>query len=302
MDVRQMRYFVCLFEEGNVGRAARRLNIVQPALSMQLANLEKEFDQRLFERTPTGLFATNAGRALHELCVPILREIDHAESRMASLRGKISGKVVVGLVGSVARCALATSVLEFAAAYPDVNIVVSETYSSDLIEWVSSGQIELAAINRPRGHLGLLDEPILDEELCLIANASARVDLPAAVPFDMLARRRMIVPSRQNSLRTLIDWHAQERGIDLSAHLELDSFTSIIELIKGSDWITIMPATAVSREIREGALRAHRIISPILVRRLYWLHHPRRPLSEAATRFKQIMTAHLIAAHGAIRG
>jgi len=300
MDLRQMRYFVCLFEEGHVGRAARRLNIVQPALSMQLGNLEKEFGQKLFERTPGGLFPTTSGRALHELCVPILRDIDNAESRMASLRGQISGKIVVGLVGSVSRCALAPAILEFTAAHPAVDIVVSETYSRDLIEWVSSGQIELAAINRPRGHLGLPHEVILDEELCLIGNASSRLSLSPSLPFDALARHRLIIPSRQNSLRTLIDWHAQERGIDLSANLELDSFTSIIELVKSSDWLTIMPAIAVTREIREGVLRARRIESPHLVRQLLWLHHPRRPLSQAAIRFKQVITAHLVAAASAI--
>lgn len=78
MDLRQIQYFIALFEDGSVTRAAKRLNIVQPALSMQIAKLEEELRQQLFERSAHGMSPTAAGRLMYRLFLPIMRDIAHA--------------------------------------------------------------------------------------------------------------------------------------------------------------------------------------------------------------------------------
>jgi LysR family nitrogen assimilation transcriptional regulator len=71
MELRQVQYFICLYEEGSVTRAARRLNIVQPALSMQIAKLEEAFGQQLFERTRQGMLPTAAAPQMYRLFLPV---------------------------------------------------------------------------------------------------------------------------------------------------------------------------------------------------------------------------------------
>ncbi len=80
MDLRQISYFVALFEEGSVTRAAQRMNVVQPALSMQIAKLERELGQRLFDRQPKAMVPTAAGRTLHRLVHPIQRDVADARA------------------------------------------------------------------------------------------------------------------------------------------------------------------------------------------------------------------------------
>ena len=75
MDLKQMQYFLCLAQERNVTRAAQRLHIVQPALSMQIAKLEKSFGKRLFFRTPQGVSLTPAGEEFERLVTPIVRDV-----------------------------------------------------------------------------------------------------------------------------------------------------------------------------------------------------------------------------------
>ena len=87
-----MQYFLCLAEEKNVTRAARQLNIVQPALSMQIAKLEAELGQKLFDRSVQGMNLTSAGEALVRLTAPIVRDAEHARQEMAQLGGRISGR------------------------------------------------------------------------------------------------------------------------------------------------------------------------------------------------------------------
>ena len=87
MELREMQYFLCLAEEGNVTRAARRLNIVQPALSMQIAKLEAGFGKSCFHRARR-VSLTPAGETLVRLVMPIVRDAERAEEEMAQLDGK----------------------------------------------------------------------------------------------------------------------------------------------------------------------------------------------------------------------
>jgi len=93
MDFKQMQYFLCLAQERNMTRAARRLNIVQPALSMRIARLEASLCKQLFFRTPEGVVLTPAGEEFERLVAPIIRDIDRAREEMARLDGKIAGRV-----------------------------------------------------------------------------------------------------------------------------------------------------------------------------------------------------------------
>ena len=77
-----MQYFLCLADEKNVTRAARRLNIVQPALSMQIAKLEAELGQKLFDRSVQGMTLTSAGEALVRLTAPIVRDAEYARQEI----------------------------------------------------------------------------------------------------------------------------------------------------------------------------------------------------------------------------
>ncbi len=137
MDLRQITYFIALFEEGSVTRAAQRVNVVQPALSMQIAKLERELEQKLFDRTPRAMELTAAGRTLHRLVQPILRDLSLAREQMARLsRTAISGRVTIGVLSSLAGSVVPRVLARFAAAYPDVEVSMADGYSSTFIDLV----------------------------------------------------------------------------------------------------------------------------------------------------------------------
>ena len=79
MDLRQIQYFVALYEERSITKAARRLNVVQPALSMQISRLEKTFKTRLFERTSRGVIPTDVGREFYGLCQKIIGNVHEGQ-------------------------------------------------------------------------------------------------------------------------------------------------------------------------------------------------------------------------------
>ena len=123
MDLRQIQYFLCLAEEGNMTRAARQLNIVQPALSMQITKLERSIGKKLFYRAAHGMSLTPAGETLARLTSSIVKDVDHARDEMARLDGKVSGRVSIGMITSAAQSTLAASTARIAAKYPEIQLL-----------------------------------------------------------------------------------------------------------------------------------------------------------------------------------
>ena len=222
MDLRQIAYFVALFEEGSVTRAAQRVHVVQPALSMQMAKLEAELAQKLFERTPKSMEPTAAARTLYRLVQPILRDLATAREKMARLSNTISGRVTMGVLSSLASSIVPDVLARFATAYPEVEVSMADGYTSNFIEWVSAGTLDLAIINKPRRKLGPVTHHLLDEEMVVVAGHDTALPVPVPVAMRDLAQLNLILPSKRHGLRIELDRHLEAEEITLAAKLELE--------------------------------------------------------------------------------
>jgi DNA-binding transcriptional LysR family regulator len=298
MEFRQINYFIALFEEGTVTRAAHRLNIVQPALSMQIARLEEQVGQQLFERTKQGMVPTAAGRQMYKLFLPIMRDFSNAYAEMQS-SDAIRGQVNIGLIASVTEGVLVDTLSEFSRRHPEVGVSVADGYTSALVDWVTGGRLDAAIINKPRRPLALDVEHIVDEEMILITGAAAGTGPGSAVP-DRLSLRELtaldlplVLPTRGHGLRGTIDAFADSESIELQPKFEIDSLVTTAKLVEQTRVATIIPRIAVHRQLDEGTLRAHTITSPRMVRRMVSVSHPRRPLSPAARLFVAMLAANL---------
>jgi DNA-binding transcriptional LysR family regulator len=294
MEFRQINYFIALFEEGTVTRAAHRLNIVQPALSMQIARLEEEVGQLLFERTKQGMVPTAAGRQMYRLFLPIMRDFSNAFSQMQS-SDAIRGQVNVGLVASVTEGVLVDTLSEFSSRYPEVGVSVADGYTSALVDWVTGGRLDAAIINKPRRPLALDVEHIVDEEMVLVTGASSGPQVPASLTLREVTSLglALVLPTRGHGLRSTIDGFAESESIELQPKFEIDLLVAIIKLVEQTEAAAIVPRIAVHRQIDDGRLRAHTITSPRMVRRMVSVSHPRRPLSPAVRLFIAMLAANL---------
>ena len=101
MNFRQLRYFVALYEEGHVGRAAERLSLSQPALSQQIRHLETDLDVNLFQRTGKRLLPTLAAQTLYSHAVPLLDGLERARDALRAFRGQSARSLAVGVLQTV---------------------------------------------------------------------------------------------------------------------------------------------------------------------------------------------------------
>lgn len=290
MDLRQISYFVALFEEGSVTRAANRLNVVQPAVSMQLAKLERDLDQKLFERRSKAMVPTAAGRTLHRLVVPVLRDLTIAREHMAQLSGVVSGRINVGILASLAASFVPAMLIEFADSFPDVEVVVIDGYSASFIDLINQGALDFAVINKPPRRLGAIVEPLVEEQMVHVS-AVGREQPNGSFPAERLPDEKLILPSRRHGLRLELDRYFDARDIALQLRMEMDSIDGICEVVARSDWSTILPSLATRRGVAAGRL-ATRPLKPPMTRQLAVIHHPRHPLTPAANAFLDLFRQH----------
>ena len=293
MDLRQISYFVALFEEGSVTKAARRMNVVQPALSMQIAKLERELDQRLFDRLPKEMAPTAAARTLHRLVQPILHDMVLARQHMMSLSKTVSGRLSIGVLSSLANSVVPAVLVRFAAAFPHVEVSMADGYSSTFIEWVNDRSLDLAVINKPQRKLGLVLHPLFDEEMVLVGGRETQLPMTPPVRMRDLSRLDLILPSPRHGLRIELDRHLAAEDIVLAPRLELDSLPGIAEVVATSPYLSVLPSLAVGRGLADGSLKGYRIVEPRITRQLVLAHHPAQPMSAAAVKLVEMMREEL---------
>lgn len=291
MDYRQIQYFVVLYEEGSVTRAANRLNIVQPALSMQVARLEEELGRQLFVRSNRGMVATAHAAQMYARFLPILAEFERARAELLETGGELAGHARIGLPASIAQDVLPAALAEFSQRFPRVTVSVTEAYSEALVQGVNSGQLDTAIVNKPR-RLALKAEALLEEEFVL-ATGPRHAKLPEKIALREVARLKLVLPTRQHGLRVALEGFADAAGLQLECALEIDSLPAIAQVVEQGELATLLPRTALRSRLAEGRLRAHRVVRPTLARQLVAVSHPRRPVPPPAASLLEVLVRHL---------
>lgn len=149
MDLRRLRHFDVLAETLNFSRAADRLHIAQPALSVSIRKLEIELGAQLFDRTPSGVRLTNAGQAA---IVEARRLLHHGEQLQRAVRSAADGtggSLRVGFVGSAVYGLISTLVPSFRAQYPNVQLVLREATSTAIVAMLDEEALDLGIVRTP---------------------------------------------------------------------------------------------------------------------------------------------------------
>ena len=146
LNLRQLRAFVAVFEEGSFNKAARRENATQSGLSTLVGNLEAQIGLRVFERTTKGVVPTQAGERLYRRSAAILRDLGDAESELQILAGDVAGRIRIGLIPAITYSFLAPALAEFSDRYPAVDVTIIEAYSPALTEGVARKEFDLAVV------------------------------------------------------------------------------------------------------------------------------------------------------------
>jgi len=248
MELRHLRYFIAVAEEGHITRAAERLGIQQPPLSLQIRALEKELNVQLFKRLPRGVELTDAGTAFLDRARAILDQVERAlATTRRTARGE-QGRVAVGFTSSAPFHPFVPRVIRsFREMSPLVSLVLEESGSSELVTAVHDEEIDAAFIRSPVADVqGLLVRPILEEEMLVaLPAAHALAEATTALPLAELAKETFVLYKRPGGpgLYDTIITACRGSGFSPLVGQEAPRIISTLNLVAAGLGVSIVPAS-----------------------------------------------------------
>lgn len=291
MNFRQLKYFVSAFEERGFSAAALKENCSQPALSAQIKSLEEHLGSSLFRRTASGVVPTIAGEKFYDMAVNILKSVAVAEIEMRQTAETITGVVRAGLVPSVTRGLVPDLLAGFLSDYPEIRLSVVQGYSATLTSSVASRDLDFAVVIEPPKIAGLEMTTISHEEIVLVSGKASAMSPWKPVDLEKMDPLKLVIPTANNSLGQNVRQHVQLGQIKAAQILEIDAMGATIDFVRTSDWVTILPATAILRDIEHEDLIFSPISNPVIRSNFFLIHRTRQPLSPASQVFMATLRA-----------
>ena len=247
LELRQLRYFVTVAEEGHITRAAERLGIQQPPLSQQIKALETQLSVRLFDRKPRGVELTDAGRVLYEHAGRVLERAEEAEAALRrAAKGEV-GRLAVGLTSSSSLNPFVLRVLRrFREQMPDVALKLEENATVDLVEGLRRGALDVAFVRSAAGVTAELKAyPLLDEEMMAALPSGHGLARAKSVSLAALAREDFILYRRSQGpgLYDAIVTACGNAGFSPHVVQEAPRMLSTLSLVAAGLGVSIVPAS-----------------------------------------------------------
>ena len=263
MDLKQLEYFVRVAELGSFTRASVALNIAQPALSRQVRLLEVELRQNLLIRNGRGVTTTEAGRIMLEHARGVLHQVERAREELGRVRGTLAGRVAVGLPPSLSKVLTVPLTRAFRALMPEASLSITEGLSVTMQESLISGRLDIALLYNAAPSPEVDSLPLLEEDLYLIRRKQGK---SAAKPITLraVADEPLVIPSRPNSLRMLIEVELANLGRHPKIALEIDGVAAILDLVADGAGSAVLSMNAITTSGKPAAFSAHPIIKPRL--------------------------------------
>jgi len=254
MEFRHLRYFLVLAEELHFGRAAKRLSISQPPLSLNIQQLEASVGARLFERDSRGVRLTAAGRAFRESATALLAQAEAARLLAREIEAGAVGRLRVGFVGSMLYRGLPQRLQEFQARYPGIHVALTELNSQEQIDALLHGELDAGFVhtNRVPDELAATlahTEPFV---CCMPADhpLTARAELALAdlrgEPFVLFSRK-----ASPDYYSRIFDMCAAQGFYPRIQH-EVRHWLSVVSLVSQGMGVAVVPA-AMARSGMAGA-------------------------------------------------
>ncbi|MFD0667174.1 LysR family transcriptional regulator [Ramlibacter sp. MAHUQ-53] len=282
MDLRQLRYFIAIASSESLSRASTLVGVTQSALTRQLQLLEEELGSPVLRRTGHGVALTEAGERFLSLATDIVDRADAAVHEMQALRKTAAGSVVLGIPPMLAEFLLVPLVTRFNEDFPAVSLRVRDAVSGYVLEWLVTGQVDVAVIyNAPKRAKLALDTLISDELMLVGAAGHGVMDTDAPIDLAEALKLPLVLPSPLHGLREVIDSAAADICARPNVTLEIDGMNSLIRFAEEGYGYTFLPYGAVAHLVSRGLLSVRPIVNPTIPSVLSVAMSTKRPATPA---------------------
>lgn len=268
ITLRQMRYFEALANTLHFGRAAQLVNVSQPALSTQIAEMERQLGVLLVERTRNGIYLTREGEAILPEIATILEAVNRLHLNVQQFQGMLEGRLRLGIIPTVAPYMVPVFIPMVREKYPSLDMELKELLTSACVEDLRLGKLDCAIVALPVEGEGFMSR-LLFEDRFMIASAANEADiLMSPLTQDTMDIERLLLLEEGHCLRdqalAVCGTSAGRRVANYGA----TSMATLLQMVSHGMGITLIPEIAIRNEIGRNAVRITPFAEPQPFRRI----------------------------------
>jgi LysR family hca operon transcriptional activator len=243
MELRHLRYFIAVAEEGSLTNAAeRRLHTAQPSLSRQIRDLELEVGVPLLERGARGVALTPAGRTFLDHARLALLQVDAAGDAARRAAQPEKRAFTLGFLAGQELVWLPEALRILRGEQPDIEITLASQSSPELAGALMRGKVDVAFLRREKDAPGIVFKPLIREPLVAVLPAGHRLAARKEVRVQDLVHETYIAPTRvAPALKAVIENYAVKSGVVLKPKYDAENLSSVLSLVTSTGGVTLMP-------------------------------------------------------------
>jgi LysR family hydrogen peroxide-inducible transcriptional activator len=262
ISIKQLRYFSAVAQTGHFGAAAEQCAVTQPALSMQVQELERELGLQLLERARTGVRLTPGGREIAERAARVLADVNDLVDSARQLAGSFSGTLRFGAIPSIAPYLLPQLLPLIRATYPDLNLHLRETQTQRLLDELVDGQLDVVLLALPVEHAGIETAPLFEDRFRLALPASRKIPASVRATPDLLRSDRLLLLEEGHCLRDQALAFCDLRNVESIDMFGASSLSTIVQMVSNGLGLTLLPELSLELETKRADIRLMRFTDP----------------------------------------
>lgn len=297
MNSKQLQYFLVTVQKGSIAAAARELDIAQPAISQQLANLEREMGSPLFKRSFKGVSLTEAGKLFESHAKTLVDNINAAKFELQQLSSVDHGTVRVGMLPSIGNVLSMALIENVTNNYPQLKLEISTGPSYAVKEWLQSNRIDIALTYEQEVDSRFMSvHPLIEEFMYLVVGTSE-----ASENFESLRKRdtihfwelsqfELLTPGPRDALGKLIECYEKDTGVALKYDKAYSGqlMTGLRQVMQG-EGLMILPSSAMFHLEESKVVKSLKIVQPEMKRQVLAATNSNFTLTDAIVKMISII-------------
>jgi len=288
VTLRQLEAFVAVARHLSFTRAAEEMNLTQPAVSMQIKQLESQVAQPLFEHMGKKLFLTEAGREVRQYARQVLQQVDNMQAGLASLKELERGTLSLS-VATTAHYFAPKLLSIFYERYPGVEVKLDVTNREALVNQLENNTVDMVVMGRPPETVDVESGAFMENPLVLIAPAGHPFAVEKSIQLNRLENEVFLVREKGSGTRKAMEKFFDQHDIRMSTGMEVSSDEAIKQSVQAGLGLGIMSRDAVQNEVNLGHLIVPDVLHFPIMRQWYVMHRKGKRLSPIALAFKTFL-------------
>ena len=288
ITLRQFQVFEAAARLGGYTRAAETLHLSQPAVSMQIRQLEAQAGMPLFDQIGKKIHLTDAGRALYQHAQNILAQVKEVQLELEEMRGVRRGQLNI-TVASTANYFVPQLLATFCQRYPEVKVSLDVSNREHILALLNEADKDLAIMGRPPEASDLVAHPFMENPLVVIAAPSHPLARARNIPLARLAQESFISREVGSGTRIAAERFFDGAGTQLSTAMEMSSNEAIKQAVQAGLGLGIVSVHTLDMEFKLGRLTVLNVEGFPILKEWYIVHREGKRFSAAAQAFKEFV-------------